>query len=103
MTVYMNQARAIEVLKTLRPLLEARGIVRAGLFGSIGRDMAGSRSDIDVVVTPADNTQLNLFDLGGIQTVLEEGFAVMEVDVVAEPIRQPELKAAVERDRIDAF
>jgi len=27
----------------------------------------------------------------------------MEVDVVAEPIRQPELKAAVERDRIDAF
>ncbi len=77
--------------------------MRAGLFGSIGRDMAGSRSDIDVVVTPAADRRLNLFDLGGIQTVLEEGFAGMEVDVVAEPIRQPELKAAVERDRVDAF
>ncbi|MGA2287961.1 nucleotidyltransferase family protein [Bradyrhizobium sp.] len=99
----MNRARAIEVLQTLRPLLEARGIARAGIFGSVGRDMAGARSDIDVVVAPAADRQLNLFDLGGVQTVLEEGFAGMEVDVVAEPIRQPELRAAVERDRVDAF
>jgi predicted nucleotidyltransferase len=98
----MNRARAIEVLQTLRPLLEARGIARAGIFGSVGRDMAGARSDIDVVVTPVER-RLNLFDLGGVQTVLEEGFAGMQVDVVAEPIGQPELRAAVERDRVDAF
>jgi len=54
-------------------------------------------------VTPAEDRRLDLFDLGGIQTLLEEGFAGMEVDIVVEPIRQPRLRAAVERDRVDAF
>ena len=93
----MNRARAIEVLRLLRPQLEARGITRAGIFGSIGRDVAGATSDIDVVVTPAKGRRMDLFDLGGIQTLLEEGFSGMEVDLVVEPIRRPDLKAAVER------
>jgi uncharacterized protein len=97
----MNRARAIEVLRLLRPQLEARGIARAGIFGSVGRDAADTRSDIDVVVTPAEDRRF--FDLGGIQTLLEEGFAGIEVDIVVEPIRQPGLRAAVERDRVDAF
>ena len=50
----MNSARAIEVLNRLRPRLEARGIVHAGVFGSVGRDRAGASSDVDVVVTPAE-------------------------------------------------
>ena len=99
----MNCARAIEVLQPLRPRLERRGIKRAGVFGSVGRDAAGTGSDIDVVVTPIEGRRLDLFDLGGIQTLLEEGFAGLEVDVVAEPIREPGLRAAVERDRVDAF
>jgi len=99
----MNRARAIEVLRLLRPQLEARGITRAGIFGSVGRDAAGIKNDIDVVVTPAEDRRLDLFDLGGIQTLLDEGFAGMEIDVVVEPIRQPGLRAAVERDRVDAF
>jgi uncharacterized protein len=99
----MNRARAIEVLQLLRPQLEARGITRAGIFGSVGRDAADTRSDIDVVVTLAEDRRLDLFDLGGIQTLLEEGFTGMEVDIVVEPIRQPGLRAAVERDRVDAF
>jgi len=99
----MNRARAIELLRTLRPGLESRGIARAGIFGSVGRDMAGTRSDIDVVVTPVKDRRLDLFDLGGIQTLLEQAFFGMEVDLVVEPIRRPELKVAVERDRVDAF
>jgi uncharacterized protein len=94
----MNRARAIEVLRLLRPQFEARGITRAGIFGSVGRDAADTRSDIDVLVTPAED-----IDLGGIQTLLEEGFAGMDVDIAVEPIRQPGLRAAVERDRVDAF
>jgi predicted nucleotidyltransferase len=99
----MNRARAIEVLRTLRPRLEARGIARAGIFGSVARDAARANSDIDVVVTPADDRRLDLVGLGGVQTVLEEGFAGLDVDIVVEPIRRAELKAAVERDRFDAF
>jgi len=99
----MNRARAIEILRSLRPRLEARGIVRAGIFGSVGRDAASTRSDIDIVVTPEKGRRFDLIDLGGVQSLLEEGFAGMDVDVVVEPIRRPELRAAIERDRVDAF
>ncbi len=99
----MNRARAIEVLQTLRPRLEARGIAHAGVFGSIGRDTAGPSSDVDVVVTPATDRRLDLVDFGGIQTLLDEAFGDLDVDVVVEPIRRPELRAAIERDRLDAF
>jgi uncharacterized protein len=99
----MNRASAIEVLRLVRSQLEARGITRVGIFDSVARDAAGARSDIDVVATSAADRGLDLFDLGGIKTLLEEGFAGMEVDIVVEPIRRPGLRAAVERDRIDAF
>ena len=65
----MNSARAIEVLNRLRPRLEARGIVHAGVFGSVGRDRAGASSDVDVVVTPAEGRRLDLIDLGGVDKV----------------------------------
>ncbi len=99
----MNLARAIEVLHTLRPRLEARGIAHAGVFRSIGRDTAGTSSDVDVVVTPAADRRLDLVDFGGVQTILDEAFGGVEVDVVVEPIRRPELRDAVQRDRVDAF
>ncbi len=103
MNAPMNRARAIEVLQTLRSRLEARGIAHAGVFGSVGRDGAGGSSDIDVVVTPAVNRRLDLVDFGGVQTLLDEAFGGIAVDVVVEPIRRPELRAAVERDRVNAF
>jgi uncharacterized protein len=99
----MDPARAIEVLKQLRPRLEARGVVHAGIFGSVGRDRASAASDVDVVVTPDAKRRLDLVDFGGIQTLLEEAFAGLDVDVVVEPIRRADLQIAVERDRIDAF
>jgi predicted nucleotidyltransferase len=99
----MNRSRALDVLRTLRPRLQARGIAHAGVFESVGRDGARASSDVDIVVAPAENRRLDLVDLGGIQTLLEEGFGGISVDVVVEPIRRPELKAAIERDRVDAF
>ena len=99
----MNSARAIEVLNRLRPRLEARGIVHAGVFGSVGRDRAGASSDVDVVVTPAEGRRLDLIDLGGVQTLLEEGFGTRAVDLVVEPVRKLSLRAAIGRDRVDAF
>jgi len=65
----MNRARAIEILRSLRPRLEARGIVRAGIFGSVGRDAASTRSDIDIVVTPEKDRRFDLIDLGGVQSL----------------------------------
>ncbi|MFQ5564413.1 MAG: nucleotidyltransferase family protein [Parvularculaceae bacterium] len=99
----MNRELAIETLKRVRPQLARRGIAHAAIFGSVARGDAGALSDIDVVVAPAPGVFLNLFDLGGVQSILEEAFVGVNVDVVMEPIRRPRLRHAIERDRARAF
>lgn len=99
----MNRDRAIEILRQLRLSLEARGIAHAGIFGSVARGDAQSASDIDIVVTPVGEKRLDLIDLGGVQTLLDESFGGLEVDVVVEPVRQPELRSAIQKDRVYAF
>jgi len=98
----MNRFDALEVLRRLRPRLEARGVAHAGVFGSVARNTSKAGSDVDVVVTPGAGRNLDLFDCGGIQTVLEEGFGA-SVDLIVEPIRRRDLSAAVEQDRVNAF
>ena len=68
----------------------------------MARNQSVSQSDVDVVIIPAPGRHLDLFDLGGIQTVLDEGFG-RDVDVIVEPVRQTELRQAIARDRADAF
>ncbi len=78
----MNRERALDILRQLRRPLEARGIAHAAIFGSVARDEAGARSDIDVVVTPHHGRRLDLIDLGGVQSLLDESFGGIDVDVV---------------------
>jgi predicted nucleotidyltransferase len=98
----MNRDHALAALRRLRQPLLARGIAHASLFGSIARGRARENSDIDVVVTPVVGARLDLIDLGGVQTLLDESFG-RDVDVVVEPVRKADLRAAIEQDRIDAF
>jgi hypothetical protein len=98
----MNRDEALNILRRLRAPLAERGISHAALFGSVARGEEGSRSDIDVLVTPAEGARLGLFDLGGIQTILEDAFGT-DVDVVVDPVRTPGLLRAIEKDRADAF
>ncbi len=99
----MNRDDAIQVLNELRPKLEVRGVVHAGLFGSVARGEAGPRSDVDVVVRIDDNAYRHLINLGGIQTLLEEAFPGQSVDVVLEPVGKDSLRKAIDRDRAVAF
>ena len=94
---------AIAIVKRLRPQLEARGVVHVALFGSVARGEAGPRSDVDVVVRIDDDAYRHLFNLGGIQTLLEEAFPDLSVDVVLEPVAKDSLRTAIERDRAIAF
>jgi predicted nucleotidyltransferase len=96
----MTRDRALATLQRLRPSLEARGIAHAGLFGSVARGQVSSGSDIDIVVTPSRN--LDLIDFGAVQTLLDEEFGC-DVDIVVEPVRKPQLRAAISSDRADAF
>lgn len=98
----MNLDEAITILRRLREALEARGVAHASLFGSIARNRGRPHSDVDVLIVPIAGRHLDLFDLGGIQAVLDEGFGC-DVDLVVEPIRKLELRQAIAQDRADAF
>ena len=99
----MNRDRAITVLRSLRRSLEARGVAHIGIFGSVGRSEAGVASDVDIVITPSNHRRMDLIDLGGVQTLLDEGFAPTSVDVVVEPVGRAALRDAIRRDRVDVF
>ncbi len=90
----MDRERAQNFLRGLQSSLAARGIAHVAVFGSVVRDEGNEQSDIDVLVTPRQGARLDLFDLGGIQTILEEAFRV-DVDVVVSPVRNVELHCAI--------
>lgn len=98
----MNRAQALETLQRSRAALQARGIAHAAIFGSVARNQVRRGSDIDILVTPAEGTRLDLFDLGGVQAILEQAFGI-DVDVVVDPVKNPRLRRVIERDRADAF
>lgn len=99
----MDRDRAIGILRDLRRSLEARGIAHASIFGSVARGEAKTTSDIDIAVKPMPGRRLDLIDLGGVQTVLDEGFEGIDVDVVVEPMSRPSLQQAIHQDRVNAF
>ncbi|MEQ1931272.1 MAG: nucleotidyltransferase domain-containing protein [Parvularculaceae bacterium] len=99
----MNRDAALSILRKIQPELQARGVVHAARFGSIAREQATGASDIDVILTPAPGAKLSLFDLGALQTLLEEAFAGRSVDIVLAPVRKPALRQTIARDSAHAF
>lgn len=77
-------------------------MAHAALFGSIAREQGGCDSDVDVLIVPAVSRRLDLFDLGGIQILLDDGFGRV-VDLTVESMRRPGLQWAIAQDRVDAF
>ena len=67
-------------------------VVELALFGSILTDDFGPDSDIDVLVTFADEAPWSLFDLASMQEELEQLFGrpvdLIEKDAVRNPFRR---------------
>ncbi len=99
----MRRSQALLILQGIRGRLEARGVQHVALFGSVARDQGGALSDVEVLITPHHGRLLNLFDLGAIQSILEEAFYGRRVDVVVAPVRQEGMRQAINRDQVNAF
>ena len=71
----MKRVAALEILtNNKRTLAERFGVTRLALFGSTARDVAQSKSDIDILVDTLPGA--TLFDLGGLQEELNERLGV---------------------------
>ena len=94
----MNKIETINALINVKPELVGRfGVTSLALFGSMARDSANSKSDIDILVAfdvPA--TSAKYF---GVQFMLEDLLGC-SVDLVTEKALRSELRASIEQDAI---
>lgn len=95
----MNREHALELLTQSKAELEVRfGVTRLALFGSLARDTATIKSDVDVLVAfdgPA--TSKRYF---GVQFYLEDLLGC-PVDLITEKALRPELRPSIEQEQIN--
>ena len=94
----MNRHATLDLLEKHKPYLASQfGVVKLALFGSVARDTATARSDIDVLVAfdgPA--TSARFF---GVKFYLEDLMG-RPVDLVTDKALRPELRPFIEREAV---
>ena len=98
----MNRDQVLAILRAHEPDLRQRGVLHAGLFGSLARDEATPASDIDVLIELAPDAPIGLFEYVGITQYLSDLFP-NRVDVANRRRLKPLVRPNVERDAIYAF
>jgi uncharacterized protein len=98
----MDVIKAIETLKRAEPDLRSRGVLHAGLFGSLARGDDRPGSDIDVLVDLDPKARLTVYDYVSIQEFIASLFD-RPVDVVDREGLKPHLHQPVTRDLVNAF
>ncbi len=105
MSATTTTALAEHVLATLREHeaeLRNAGIRRLALFGSVARGDADADSDVDLVAEFDPAASMDLIRLVGLERQIGETLG-RTVEILAEPVENPRLRANVERDRRIAF
>ena len=102
-TVAINLAN--QVIATLREHeaeLRQEGVLRLSLFGSVARGDAEADSDVDLAAEFDPAAKMDLIRLVALERRLGETLG-RPVEILAEPVESPHLRANVERDRLIAF
>lgn len=95
----MRRDALLQRLKTLKPFLEQRGVVRLRIFGSHARDQARPDSDVDLI---ADfDRQPSLLDLVRLEQDLAGQLGV-PVDLATTAGLKPRVRARIEAEAVDA-
>ena len=101
----MDRETAAGIIRARRAELEALGVVRLALFGSVARNEQTESSDVDVAVTLAPNRPRGLAAIGQLMDIEERLREALgrPVDVIVEPVGKPAIQAAIERDRFEVY
>ncbi len=92
----------IAILRAHEAELRQAGIQHLSLFGSVARGDAEADSDVDLVAEFDPAARMDLIRLVGLERRIGEALGRI-VEILAEPVENPRLRANVERDRRIAF
>jgi predicted nucleotidyltransferase len=98
----MTRQDAIAILVAHRDDLRARGVLHAGLFGSVARGEARPGSDLDILIEFDPAAKIGVFKYAGIRRYIA-GLFRNPVDVVDRDSLRPHVRPSAERDAIYAF
>ncbi len=95
----MDKRAVIEILRHHESELKAAGIIHIRVFGSVARDQASSKSDVDLLADFDKARRMTLLDVGSLQsrlsTLLGEQVDLSSPEWMREPIRSKALDEAV--------
>ncbi len=98
----MRRDDVIARLKQTEPAIRALGATSLYLFGSVARDEARTRSDLDLFIDYDRDSRFNAFDLVGIKQYLEQDLGI-DVDVTTRDSLHPMLRADIEQSAVRVF
>ena len=96
----MTRQEVLDKLKANRNELRRMGVKSLSLFGSLARDEATDRSDVDLLVE--FDRPIGLFHFIRVQQYLQEVLGVNRVDLVMPDALHEELRDDILRDAIRA-
>jgi uncharacterized protein len=95
----MDKRAVIEILRHHESELKAAGIMHIRVFGSVARDEASSKSDVDLLADFDKSRRMTLIDVGSLQsrlsTLLGEQVDLSSPEWMREPVRSKALNEAV--------
>lgn len=95
----MRRTKAINLLKKQFPLLHSQyGVEHLSLFGSVARDEAKSKSDIDVLVEFSPPPTFDRFM--NLKFFLED-LLHLRVDLVTKDALRPQLRSIIEKEIVN--
>jgi uncharacterized protein len=98
----MNKQEVIDTLIVHKDELRARGVHHAALFGSVARDEAGPKSDVDIMIELAPDASLDIFAYVELKNFIASLFSG-PVDVVNKDALKPYVRPPATADSIYAF
>jgi uncharacterized protein len=98
----MNKRDAIKILRRHQDDLRARGVRHAALFGSVARDAAGPKSDIDIMIELEPDASLDNFAYVELKSFIASLFPD-PVDVVNKDALKSYIRPPATADSIYAF